>query len=112
MFATQLTAVNKLLRISLTQLISTMDAKRLGSKVTRILNTLRSSKSEDRLKAHVLNETHKESLPNAEDVVKKVVQSRRCFATEIRRGTILHYALLKLVLHISYSLFNMRFHRI
>jgi len=28
--------------------------------------------SEDRLKVHVLNETHKEGLPSAEDVVKNL----------------------------------------
>ena len=42
MLVTQLTGVNKLLRNPLTQLLSTRDAKRLVSKVTRVLNTLRS----------------------------------------------------------------------
>ena len=50
--------------------------------------------SEEGLKAHILNETHKEGHPRAEDVVKKFARSRGCFATEIRRGIILHYVLL------------------
>ena len=69
--------VNILLRILSTLPVSTAEAERLFSKVTRTLSALRRSMNEDRLEALVLIETHRDSLPSNEDVVNRFMQSRR-----------------------------------
>ena len=55
--------------------VTSAKAERLFSKVTRTLTALRSTMTEDRLKALILLQAHREKLPATDEVVDRFAAS-------------------------------------
>ena len=64
-----LPTINNLLQVLAIFPISTAEAERLFSKVTRTLIALRSTITEERLEALILMQAHRDDLPKTEDVI-------------------------------------------
>ena len=64
-------AVHRLLEVLAVLPVTTAEAERLFSKVTRTLTALRATMGEDRLEALILCQAHRERLPATEAVVDR-----------------------------------------
>ena len=68
-------AIYRLLQVLAVLPVTTAEAERLFSKVTRTLTALRSTMAEDRLEALILIQVHRDSLPATEKVVDRFAAS-------------------------------------
>ena len=67
--------IHQLLRVLAVLHVTTAEAERLFSKVTRTLTALRSTMAEDRLEAVTLLQAHREKLPATDEVVDRFATS-------------------------------------